>query len=197
VSYESLSHPDLDPGPLLDGLSLPPARLYRVRSIVPRARFVDRASVPDRPGDLAARLADPLYDPRRAVLLDGGPEAGGGAPDRDGRSDGGAGASAVSGAKATIVEDRPEKVRLLVDAPVNGYLVLTDAWAPGWRARVDGSPVPILRADGLFRAVRLGAGAHEVVMTYFPSTFAAGLAISILAMATTLGIGIVMKRRHA
>lgn len=48
------------------------------------------------------------------------------------------------------------------------YLVLADLDYPGWRATLDGADVPITVAEGLFRAVALPAGTHEVVFTYHP-----------------------------
>ena len=46
-----------------------------------------------------------------------------------------------------------EKVTLDVTAPAAGYLVLTDAWYPGWQVRVDGTPATLERANVMFRAV--------------------------------------------
>ena len=39
-----------------------------------------------------------------------------------------------------------------------GYLLQREAWYPGWRARVDGVEVPVLRANLLYRAVPLERG---------------------------------------
>jgi len=69
--------------------------------------------------------------------------------------------------------------------PEGGFLVLGDAYDPGWRVEVDGQPgAPLLRADYALRAVRLTGGVHRVRMTYSPWTFWLGLLISTLALAT-------------
>ena len=61
-------------------------------------------------------------------------------------------------------------VEIEAEAPDGGFLVLHDPWHPWWRARVDGRPAPILRADLLFRAVPLPPGRHHVAFTFEPLT---------------------------
>ena len=73
-----------------------------------------------------------------------------------------------------------------MESPEAGYLVLSDAFAPGWSARVDGAPAPILRANGLFRAVRLVPGSHEVIMRYRPRSVFLGLGVSLCGALVTL-----------
>jgi uncharacterized membrane protein YfhO len=77
-----------------------------------------------------------------------------------------------------------------VEATTNGgYLVLTDAYYPGWRAYVDGAETPLYRGDYLFRAVALPPGRHLVQFRYEPASFATGLTISRLAAAlAALGV---------
>jgi Bacterial membrane protein YfhO len=62
-----------------------------------------------------------------------------------------------------------DAVTVTVNAPTAGWLVVNEAWAPGWRATVNGVETPVRRANFLMRAVRVGAGPHRVVMTYAPS----------------------------
>ena len=73
-----------------------------------------------------------------------------------------------------------------VEAPVDGYLVLTDTWYPGWRAFVDGEETPVLRADLAFRSVLVPAGQHRITFDYRPTSFRAGLVMSVLALALSL-----------
>lgn len=60
--------------------------------------------------------------------------------------------------------------RLLARAQTSepGLLVVNEAWAPGWRAWVDETEVPIYRVNGVVRGVFVGDGDVEVRMVYGP-----------------------------
>ena len=90
---------------------------------------------------------------------------------------------------ARLAEDAPERVVAELSTSNPGLLVLTDLHYPGWIAEEDGRRLPLLKADGLFRAVALPAGNHRVVFRYRPLSFYAGAALSILAALTMLGMG--------
>jgi uncharacterized membrane protein YfhO len=81
----------------------------------------------------------------------------------------------------------PNEIRLRVDSPADAYLVLSEVWYPGWRATVDGEPVPVLRANHAFRAVRLQPGEHEVHLKFDPRSWTLGLAISGLTLLVLFG----------
>lgn len=68
-----------------------------------------------------------------------------------------------------------------LEACADGFLVMTDSFFPGWRARVDGVAAPVLRADYAFRAVPVSKGPHSVRLRYWPATFTWGLVISALS----------------
>jgi hypothetical protein len=78
-------------------------------------------------------------------------------------------------------QPRPEELLLDCDSPAGGYAVLLDEWAPGWSAATDGRPAPILLADGLFRAVPVEPGPHQIVLRYRTPGLRAGAAVSLLA----------------
>lgn len=67
-----------------------------------------------------------------------------------------------------IREYADEHVRLTAQVEEPSYLILADLFYPGWEATVDGAPVRILAADGVFRAIHLEPGKHEVVFRYRP-----------------------------
>lgn len=182
LAHEAWDDPGLEAGIVLADLSRPPLRLYRVRSVVPRARVVARAIPPPHPGDPARSLADTAYDPAREVIIEGAARPAGPPPGPAG--------------EARVMEEAPERLVLRVRAAVPGYLVIADAHASGWSARVDGRRAAILRADGLFRAVAVPAGEHEVIMTYAPASVRIGLTLSLAALAGTIAWGVVAWRRR-
>ena len=47
-------------------------------------------------------------------------------------------------------------------------LVRRETWFAGWSAQLDGHPTAIRRADGLFQAVAVPAGSHQITFTYVP-----------------------------
>jgi hypothetical protein len=70
---------------------------------------------------------------------------------------------------------------------LGGFLVVLDELSPGWTATVDGEPVFILRADGLFRAVYLSTGFHRVAFRYRTPGLDLGMTVSaVVALALIL-----------
>lgn len=75
---------------------------------------------------------------------------------------------------------------LPVDEPV--MLVLPQAWAPGWIARVDGERVPVLRVGGVFAGVQVDPGrVQSVGVVYRPLPDLLGLSVSGLTTVAMLG----------
>jgi hypothetical protein len=84
----------------------------------------------------------------------------------------------------------PDRVELVCASRGGGYAVLLDKWAPGWSATVDGRDTRVFRADGLFRAVALPPGRHEVVFTYRTPGLRLGALISALAWAAIVAVAV-------
>jgi hypothetical protein len=76
--------------------------------------------------------------------------------------------------QARIVAYANDRVEIALDAPDGGWIVLNDIWHPGWRARIDGTPVDVLRANVAFRAVRAPAGAKSLIFEFAPLSGLAG-----------------------
>jgi hypothetical protein len=73
----------------------------------------------------------------------------------------------ASGGDVHIIEDAGSRVVLRTSGG-GGFLVLTDCFAPGWRARIDGRLVTIFPADIAFRMIVVPTGTHDVVFDYNP-----------------------------
>jgi len=157
-------------------------KIYENLDALPRAFVVPQMM--GVAGDTAALAAmnDPAFDPAKVVVLNGTP---------------GAGQIANEPSKADIVSYEPERVVVETSGGGSGWLVLTDAWYPGWRATVDGVPVETVRADVLFRAVQVPAGRHRVEFTYVPMSLLVGVGISVMALVgCVIAIGWAVMRRQ-
>jgi len=73
----------------------------------------------------------------------------------------------------------PEQTELKLRAPRACFLMASEQYFPGWRARVDGKEARIYRADLALRAVFIPAGEHQVVFWYEPGSFRLGLWVSL------------------
>jgi uncharacterized membrane protein YfhO len=69
-----------------------------------------------------------------------------------------------------------------------GYVVLLDRYEPSWQATLDGHPVPVLRANQIFRAVYADAGTHEIRFVYHQKGLRTGIVISSLTALVLVGL---------
>ena len=76
-------------------------------------------------------------------------------------------------------------VFVILDAPSDGTVIVTQRDAPGWSVEIDHRAANAQRI-GLFRGVRVTRGHHEIVWRYHPRSFSIGIALTILAMARML-----------
>ena len=72
----------------------------------------------------------------------------------------------------------PERLEISFRAPEAGWILVSDRWAPGWRATIDGVPAVVEGGNFLFRALEVAAGEHHVAMSYRPSGYPWALALS-------------------
>jgi hypothetical protein len=86
-----------------------------------------------------------------------------------------------------ITKYQPNNIDISVNAKDNALLFLSENYNEGWKASVDGTSVPILRADYSFRAIAVQRGRHNISFLYDPWTFKLGI---YLAIGGLIGIGI-------
>ena len=72
----------------------------------------------------------------------------------------------------------PDELELSIVAPHAGWVLVTDRWAAGWRAWVDGGEVPVWGGNLLFRALRVPAGSHRIRFLYRPAGYPGLLILS-------------------
>ena len=84
--------------------------------------------------------------------------------------------------KVEIIKYGSNELEIGVVMSDPGFLVLSDAFHPQWKAYDNGKDVKIYEADILFRAVFLGAGKHLVKFVFVPKYFYLGIIISALSV---------------
>jgi len=73
-----------------------------------------------------------------------------------------------------------------VETPSPALVVVAQAYHPNWRARVDGRPAELWRANYAYQALQVPAGQHRVELQYQDRAFAVGTSVSALALGLTL-----------
>ena len=102
---------------------------------------------------------------------------------------GAAGASAVR-----VLRYDADRVELEVEN-VEGrrFLFFSENWYPGWRASIEGKPVPVLRGNYTFKTIPIPPGKFRVVFLYRPWAFWFGVGAMLLIW-TGLAAGWVLVR---
>jgi hypothetical protein len=147
-------------------------KIYENLDVLPRAFLVHRVLAAADDETAVALMVNEAFDPAAEIVLNSA-EPTWAQPARGGES-------------VRVVRYAAERVEVELTAAAPGYLVLADAWYPGWEALMDGEPVAIRRADVLFRAVAVETGVHHVVFTYRPASLRFGVWLSLAAAVVLL-----------
>ncbi len=159
---------DLEPVAIFESVFRTPVRVWRVPDPMPGA-FLVGAALPEPAEGPIRLLADPQFDFATTVLLEPTAPPHPSPPDFRG--------------VATVRASRADRLVVDVQASHAGWLVRADAFDPGWSARLDGAAVPLVRANVLFQAVAVPAGAHRVEMVYRPAAVRVGLWLTLAGLA--------------
>jgi|GEM_PF-1925686 len=87
---------------------------------------------------------------------------------------------------ASLVNLQPNSVEVKVDAPRAGWLVVNEAWYPGWVAYVDGKRVEAVAANYLQRAVPCPAGKRIIRFAFEPVAFWPSVLVAMLILFAVL-----------
>ncbi|MCK4547524.1 MAG: YfhO family protein [Candidatus Eisenbacteria sp.] len=158
-------------------------KIYENPGVLPRVRIVGMGIPVVSPEHALSVIHRPEFDPERMVTLQGW--------------GGSMGLGLSRGSSVTEVERRGGRVELQVSMTGHGFLVLADAYYPGWEVWVDGEEHQILQANIVCRAVALRPGEHEVVFRYRPGSFTVGLVITLLSIGGVGGVVVADLMRNA
>ncbi|MBZ0284741.1 MAG: YfhO family protein, partial [Anaerolineae bacterium] len=153
-------------------------KLYENGDVLPRA-YVTRLASASIPIEVV------MDDPLRYAFID--------APNGD---DFGSNTAEVMDYPTAVINSYDaERVEIAVDSLNAAFLVLSDAYYPGWTATVNGETTTIYRTNMMFRGVAIPAGQSTVVFEYRPGWWPGVLIVGIAAW-VAIGVGwVVLARR--
>jgi hypothetical protein len=172
LGVSRILQPVTDPPLKVEGLRLihpgPDARIYANDAALPRAFVVGARRRVDDP---YAAITAPSFDARRDAVVE------------EGASDGTPGLAGP----AQILHTENDRQVVETRTTRAGLLVVTDAWAPGWKARIGDQELKVQRVDYLFRGVVVPPGTHIVEFSYRPLSWRIGWIISLAALLALVG----------
>ncbi len=96
------------------------------------------------------------------------------------RDEGPSGPGSTGSVRAATID--AARARAQTDAHGAGYLLFSRTFFPAWKARIDGSPAPVVVGNARDLAVAVPAGRHEVVFEYDRAPFRLGVALQAAAV---------------
>jgi hypothetical protein len=81
-----------------------------------------------------------------------------------------------------ITSRSPNRLILEFETDRPAILVVSDPYFPGWRASDGEQQLRVMRANVLFRAVAVEAGAHRVVFEYCPAAWVIGRRVTLASL---------------
>jgi hypothetical protein len=111
-----------------------------------------------------------------------------------------AGAAAAPPGRVRGWRRRPDGLEVALECRTPALLVLAESFHPGWRARVDGRPAPVLRADYVGMGVVVPAGARRVELRFAPPAVGWSRWVSLVAAVLLLAVaaaGLWQRRRSS
>ena len=95
---------------------------------------------------------------------------------------------------------RYEDEYVAIDCDINeeSFFMITDTFFPGWKAYVGPRAVPIVRADYIYRGLKLSPGRYTLVMSYSPQAnrWARDVSITVFIIAIILWAALGLNRRR-
>ena len=143
-----------------------PYSLYEFASPMPRAFVIGHTEIAYSGEAMIGQLSQ--IDPREVVIVVEDPWPEGDQQDFQ---------------PAEIVELSPTRAVINAELDANGFLVLAENYAKGWKATVNGKPAKVVPVYIGFRGVALSPGKHRVEFHYEPPLCNVGLILTAISLA--------------
>jgi hypothetical protein len=154
------------PGALIHREDLPGNVVYENPDPLPRFVLVDRVrQAPDATAALSI-LRSPGFDPRHEAVVEGRPPLP--TPQR--------------GGQVKVIRYGFREVVLEIDTPGSAFLATSEAYYPGWRARIDGRDQLLYLTNVAFRGLPVPTGHHILTMKFDPPILGWSALVSLVGL---------------
>jgi len=160
------------------------SNFYENPGALRRAWVVNNAVVMESVEERLKTIAKGPWDPRRTVILETYPTDAPPVP------------TEKPAGRAKVLARSPGYYEIEAENDADAYLVLSEAYYPGWTAELDGRSVEVLPANHLIQTIRLPAGKHVVRFQYRSRFLALGFAVAALAALVPVGLLVLRHRRQ-
>jgi hypothetical protein len=154
--------------------------IFENKLVYPRAFLVGAYKTYDSIDSFEQQFFSKSFDPRQTVLLpkDTAPIT----------------TSVATIGDATILSYKPDEIIIQTSNDAPQILFLSDTYAPGWNATIDGINTPVLLANYAFRAIAVPVGTHKIVFLYRPASIVYGGILSVFGVIILTVYLILMKK---
>lgn len=100
----------------------------------------------------------------------------------------------VSPATIELVNYSPNSLAFRYNAAEDGWLLVSDRWAPDWIVTVNGHPAPIAGANFLFRGIPVSQGENTVLFSYQPRGYLSMVILSWIVIGLVVAWEVARRR---
>jgi hypothetical protein len=157
-----LAHP---PPKLARLPDLPGRAIYENTAVLPRFFLVNRTLAAASMENALAIVRSPGFRPRDLAVIENAPAL---QASLNSEAATATNTGPASNSSVRVLRYEPRIVVLETDALHAAFLVTSEAYYPGWRARIDGREQPLLLTNAAFRGLEIPAGRHHIEMRFSP-----------------------------
>ncbi len=168
------------------------AYLYRERGTLPRIYAAPAIQLTYSDKEALEAISSPSFNPgQRAVVTVQTSAAANGESEHGHKPLLVALQSAEAGSaefEGAFTDYEPDVVRATVQSGSRLMIIFNELYYPGWKATVDGKPVPVWKVNYAFRGVMVGPGTHEIEMRFESPLFELGKRITVATLLLAGGL---------
>ncbi len=154
--------------------------LYKIYDTYPKAFTVVHAEQ-DQDKNILEKLKSDSFQPRKTIFFNSK------YPSYENKE--------YQSRNVIVKEKTANIITMSTISPQNEYLFTSEIWYPGWKVYVNGKEKNVLKADYIFRAVKLSKGNNEIEFIYDPVSFRVGKYGSLLGVVISILILLPRKRK--